>query len=277
VCKTETGKEKESTNICHLSDFDLYTPTAKQKKILKAPKKICFATKSQQKAAMFLEGQNFAHFFCSSSKAEADSLYKALHSWRSWYLVHVLGEGEKKPTEPRMFSMDIERRPGTAQSTDTVPYQLGSFKPLLDFSDLAFGADSETKGNGHQRVSSDLSSGNLKRLPRNQGAPPSSFPKLTAPGTVESNARDDVENQPFTGTGLLARSASRRTQGGQHSGRGVTGVKGKPLVDLSGNSEFAEGSLLRKLEAWSVQNGEVEHKIDREKRVETNIKVGEGA
>ena len=273
--KNESGKE--SSNICHLSDFDLYTPTAKQKKRLRTPKKICFAVKSQQKAAMFLEGQNFAHIFCSNQKDEADRWYKALHSWRSWYLVNILGEGQKKPPEAKVSPLDMDRRPGTAQSHETVPYQLGSFKPLLDFTDLGFSAKDEPREIKHNRQRSlEILCGSPNRPPRNQGPPPSSFSRRPLLESTEPNAAEDDERQPFTNTGLLARSASRRTQGGQASGRGVVGPRGKPLIDLSADSEFADGSLLRKLEAIKIQNGEGEPRIDREKRVEANVKVGEG-
>jgi hypothetical protein len=275
ISKNENGKE--STNICHLSDFDVYMPTAKEKKKLRTPKKICFAVKSQQKAAMFLKGENFAHFFCSNQKETADQLYRALHMWRTWYLVNVLGEGEKRRPDPRAFSLDIERRPGTAQSAETIPYRLGSFKPLLDFGGLTFGAEKGSKetGNGG-RGSLDIQSSSPNRLPRTHAMAPSSFPKRIVLDALGHDPRGDDENQPFTGSGLLARNASRRTQGGRGSGRGVIGAKGKTLVDLSSESEFANGSLLRKLEAWSVQNGEIEPKIDREKRVEASVRVGEG-
>jgi hypothetical protein len=259
ISKQENGKE--STNICHLSDFDVYTPTSKQKKILRTPKKIAFAVKSQQKAAMFLEGQNFAHFFSSNQKEEMDKWYKALHSWRSWYLVNILGEGQKKAPQPRMLSLDLQR-PSTSHSQESIPYQLGSFKPLLDLSDLGLGNNDRTG-----RPSLDQSRP-TPRQPRGQGLPPSSFPQQRFP------SHDD--DQPFTGTGLLARNASRRTQGGSNTGRGVSGVKGKPLIDLGAQSEFADGSLLRKLEVWNVQNGDAEPKIDREKRNEANVRVGEG-
>lgn len=269
VSKQESGKE--STNICHLSDFDVYTPTTKQKKILKTPKKIAFAVKSQQKAAMFLEGQNFAHFFSSNQKEDMDRWYKALHSWRSWYLVNILGEGQKKAPQPQMLSLDIQRRPSTSHSQETVPYQLGSFKPLLDLGDLRFGSDER-----NDRPSLDIQSRAPQRLPRSQAMPPSSFPQQLFPGAADSTGRGEDDNQPFTGTGLLARNASRRTQGGSGTGRSVAGVKGKPLVNLAAESEFADGSLLQKLEAWNVQNGDAEPKIDREKRVEASVRVGEG-
>ena len=275
VSKHEDGKE--STNICHLSDFDLYTPTAKQKKKLRTPKKICFAAKSQQKAAMFLEGQNFAHFFCSNHKETVDKWYKALHSWRSWYLVNVLGEGQKKPPRPRRLSFEFGKRPSTARSRDTVPYQLGSFKPLMDPSNTDFGSNQGPRESDQVgRRGPDIHPGSPQRLPRHLGGPPSAFPKRLIVDAMEQNPREEEENQAFTGSGLLARSASRRTQGGHGTGRGIAAPKGKPMVDLSAESEFADGSLLRRLEALAELNGEADPIIDREKRVEANLKVGEG-
>ena len=275
VSKHEDGKE--STNICHLSDFDLYTPTAKQKKKLRTPKKICFAAKSQQKAAMFLEGQNFAHFFCSNHKETVDKWYKALHSWRSWYLVNVLGEGQKKPPHPRRLSFDFGKRPSTARSRDTVPYQLGSFKPLMDPSNTNFGSNQGLRESDQVgRRGPDIHPGSPQRLTRHLGGPPSAFPKRLIVDAMEQNPREEEENQAFTGSGLLARSASRRTQGGHGTGRGIAAPKGKPMVDLSAESEFADGSLLRRLEAFAELNGEADPIIDREKRVEANLKVGEG-
>lgn len=88
-------KEGEpETALCHLSDFDIYTPTRHQKKRLKSPKKICYAIKSQQKSSMFLSGQNFIHFFATSDKTVAENFYRAVWSWRSWYLVNVLGKSQ---------------------------------------------------------------------------------------------------------------------------------------------------------------------------------------
>ena len=84
----------ETTNICHLSDFDIYIPTPRQiSKQIKPPRKVCFAVKSQQKSSMFISTENFVHFFSTSDKALASAWYKAVQEWRSWYLVNVMGEG----------------------------------------------------------------------------------------------------------------------------------------------------------------------------------------
>ena len=91
VAKREGG---DTANICHMSDFDIYIPTARQSaKRIKPPRKLCFAVKSQQKSSMFLSTANFVHFFSTSDKTLAATWYKAVLEWRSWYLVNVMGEG----------------------------------------------------------------------------------------------------------------------------------------------------------------------------------------
>ena len=272
ISKHKNAADKECMNICHLSDFDVYTPTRKQTSKFKTPKKICFAVKSQQKSAMFLEGQNFAHFFGTNHKDVADCWYQALHSWRSWYLVNVLGEGSKKAPVQTKVSVDVGR-PSTSLSAETVPYQLGSFRPLLDFSELRMHTDGAGVHDGVGKRSLGIKSTSPKRTPRT-GEPPSSLPQRFALASTESDAVDG--EVAFTGRGLLSRSGTTKTQGGRGTGRGVAGQQGKPLVDLNLQSEFADGSLLRKLEVSTVQNGDTGLKVDRQKRVEANMKVGEG-
>ena len=84
-------------------------------------------------------------------------------------------------------------------------------------------------------------------------------------------------NEPFVEGGLLARTSSRRAQGGIGTGHGVkTGdrnVVGKPMIDLQMKSQFAEGSLLRQVEAHTGGDGPV---IDRKKRHEEKVRIGEG-
>ncbi|OJD22767.1 hypothetical protein ACJ73_05879 [Blastomyces percursus] len=135
VAKKQGG---ESTNICHLSDFDIYSPTSREiAKKVKAPERICFAVKSQQKSIMFLTTENFVHYFATNDEQIGLGWYKAVQQWRSWYLVNVLGEGDKKEKEsigsnaksPRSGAQKTRSRQGSDAS---IPYQLGTFKPLLD-------------------------------------------------------------------------------------------------------------------------------------------------
>ena len=133
------NKPDEQVNICHLSDFDIYTPTQeKVRKKIKPPKKICFAIKSQQKTSMFESTQNFVHFFCTNDRPTADGFYAAVQEWRSWYLVNVMGEGTKpqslekqKAEEVRSGSDGVGKNHRTGNSYDS-RYQLGSFRPLID-------------------------------------------------------------------------------------------------------------------------------------------------
>lgn len=90
----------ETSNICHLSDFDIYIPTARQMaKKIRPPKRICFAVKSQQKSNMFMSTVNFVHFFSSNDKKVAKALYTAVQEWRSWYLVNMMGKGVEQPSQ----------------------------------------------------------------------------------------------------------------------------------------------------------------------------------
>jgi transposase len=274
--KNENGID--STNICHVSDFDLYTPTTKQLKKLKPPRKLCYALKSQEKSAVFLDGANFVHFFCTKDKVVADRWYHAVHAWRSWYLVNMLGEGQRQPTETNL-EPQLSHRPGTSGSKESMPYVLGSFKPLLDFGSLR--RPSQSHGQRPlidfvpARPSFDEIPTHSKFPTKPSAAPPTAFPKkFMVEPAINGNGID--EEGPFTGTGLLARSASRRTQGGSRAGHGVAGADGKPLVDLAPTSEFTDGSLLRRMETIAARQGAFEPRIDREKRREVDIAVGEG-
>ncbi len=271
----------DSTNICHISDFDLYAPTARQLKKLKPPKKLCYALKSQEKSAMFLSGANFVHFFSTKDKEIADKWYHAVHTWRSWYLVNVLGEGQNRPAEPG-YGQHLDNRPGTSNSKETLPYVLGSFKSLVDFSSgLEAGRSSQPDVQRPlidfvpARPSVDEFSFGPNFAFKSLAAPPTAFPRnLMADTTAHVNGNDT--DHAFTGTGLLGRSASRRTQGGSRTGHGVAGADGKPLVDLEPASDFTDGSLLRRMETVAARNGAFQPKIDRQKRKEVDVAVGEG-
>ena len=139
TCQKDLDKPRDQFNVCHLSDYDIYTPTQeKMKKKIKPPKKICLAIKSQQKSSMFESTENFVHFFCSNDRRTTDEFYNAVQSWRSWYLVNIMGEA-KKPQSPDTYA---EKDGGISTSftahghkkmdSTASHYQLGSFKPLMD-------------------------------------------------------------------------------------------------------------------------------------------------
>jgi hypothetical protein len=126
-------KPQHQENICHLDDFDIYTPTQeKLKKKVKPPKKICYAIKSQQKTSIFESTQNFVHFFCTNNRQTADDFYSAVQGWRSWYLVNVMGEGRRPKQVDSEKSSHGTAKGHRQQESSSSQYQLGSFKPLID-------------------------------------------------------------------------------------------------------------------------------------------------
>jgi hypothetical protein len=217
----------EKTNICHLSDFDIYAPTPRQlSKKIKPPKKICFAVKSQQKSSMFLSGANFVHFFSTSDKKLAASWYKAVQGWRSWYLVNVMGEGQKRSKKangtPQLDGLAFLSSPEGRQqsghqrsiSADSTPYQLGSFMPLLDL-----GQFSQPSSSIPQRTNSIAKTNRTRSSStREHKYPPTSFPnkllKETSPGRgpnlVQGASPRDIEEATFAPGGLLGRTYSQR-------------------------------------------------------------------
>ncbi|KAK4897402.1 hypothetical protein LTR27_004922 [Elasticomyces elasticus] len=154
VVLKDPSKPKEADSICHLSDFDIYTPTQeKARKKIKPPKKHCFAVKSQQKSIMFETTQNFVHFFCTNDRQTADDFYAAIQGWRSWYLVNVMDEG-KKPKVPVVARRSIDHEAGArhnahkpGESFDS-HYQLGSFRPLVDFNEFGDRPSTAKSANG---------------------------------------------------------------------------------------------------------------------------------
>ena len=239
----------ESKNICHMSDFDVYFPTDRQAKRLKPPKRHCFAIKSQQKSAMFLNTGNFVHFFATKDRDVANAWYKAVQGWRSWYLVHEMGLGDKQPatqsaaltsSHSRTESIDKPlRHPKVSKST--MFSGLDAFTPLAPLcgflgqdEPLAHAADSAQPTTSSTPPRPLLSSA-LRPIPSsppkafsNRGGPPVSYPKKLVKehkaGSSSTGPRDRSESkssivqgpppsnaeQPFAATGLLGRTYSQR-------------------------------------------------------------------
>ncbi|KAH6703249.1 hypothetical protein BKA61DRAFT_194907 [Leptodontidium sp. MPI-SDFR-AT-0119] len=202
--------DKDVLSICHLSDFDIYTPTPQQtRKVLKPPKKHCYAVKSQQKTTMFLSTENFVHFFSSDDLSLAEKFYDAVQSWRSWYLVNKMGEGKK--TEGKKVMEIVDRRPGTRGghavkvSVDENPYTIGSFQPLMDLNRFNTGEveyDSEEENMPRQIPFHLRNSVSLSPLP-------STRESRRHPPPVAYKLPPEAEDE-FASSGLLGRTYSQR-------------------------------------------------------------------
>lgn len=236
MSKSETSKDRE--NICHLSDFDVYTPTERKIAKVRPPKKVCYAVKSQQKSNIYVDETRYVHFFCTNDRAIAARFYKALQGWRSWYLKHVLGEGQKKTevAKPKannglMHNTNFSA-PGNLDSSHTrgasvgSHYQLGTFSPLLELDFNQFGKESreETYKLGSFPDDAPLGKLDTKAMHRRnmstraKGPPPLSYnldasPPEPAPQTHSrrhSMAGSVSENETFAANGLLGRTYTKR-------------------------------------------------------------------
>ncbi|KAF2166364.1 hypothetical protein M409DRAFT_66806 [Zasmidium cellare ATCC 36951] len=246
VCQKDPDKPKDTVNVCHLSDFDIYTPTQeKLKKKIKPPKKYCCAIKSQQKTSLFEATENFVHFFSTADRQTSDDFYNAVQAWRSYYLVNVLGAGKKEKAKPVVSSNEPRDR---STSNDQIKahrpqesmeshYQLGSFKPLMDMGQFDRGATSQAVDNSRPESSGgfaksanqfdvNVSPERRTSTRRKQAPPPLSLnnrvqlaedeplANLNRSGSVNkrrsSTEQKRPEAQDFKDSGLLGRKYSQR-------------------------------------------------------------------
>lgn len=203
--------DKDAQSLCHLSDFDIYTPTPQQlRKTLRPPKKHCYAIKSQQRTTMFESTTNFVHFFCTDMEETAEIWYNAVQRWRSWYLVNKMGEGKKAIKTKKV---ELVKRPTTRSgpghrvkvSVDEDPYTIGSFKPLLD-------VDRFTKPEPEPEYDSEDENRPLQ-IPfhlRNGMPNPPREERSRYPPAVSYRLPPEAEDQEFAASGLLGRTYSQR-------------------------------------------------------------------
>ncbi|KAI1117366.1 hypothetical protein F5Y14DRAFT_381065 [Nemania sp. NC0429] len=147
------ASDKDTASLCHLSDYDIYTPTESQmRKHIKPPKRFCFAIKSQHKTTMFLNTENYVQYFSTDDPQAAREFKQKVHDWRSWYLVDRRPEiRTKQPgSAARTEEISLPQSPPTKHvpkkagsmasadghrlrvSVDESPYAIGQFEPLLD-------------------------------------------------------------------------------------------------------------------------------------------------
>ncbi|KAI1455236.1 hypothetical protein F4805DRAFT_286433 [Annulohypoxylon moriforme] len=147
--------DKDSTGLCHLSDYDIYTPTESQmRRNIKPPKRYCFAVKSQQKTTVFMNTENYVQYFSTEDPKIAAQFREKVQGWRSWYLVDrrpvapkasrkiSIRKTDDKP--PQITLPAINHPPKKSEnvasmnghrlrvSVDETPYSIGKFEPLLD-------------------------------------------------------------------------------------------------------------------------------------------------
>lgn len=206
---------KDATNICHLSDFDIYSPSARSSaKEIKPPKKICLAIKSQQKSSMFLSTDNFVHFFSTNDRAVADKWHEAVQSWRSWYLVNKVGAANPvKPVD------EVDRKASLVQSaTRMIPQRDASSDKPRSLNRQNSEPEPTRRSVEHTRKESVP----RRKTTREHRPPPSSFPKTLAIDTNTSQHQtrtrqdwspsEDPSDGVFNSSSLLGRTYTQRQQ-----------------------------------------------------------------
>ncbi|KAI4277929.1 MAG: hypothetical protein LQ337_001412 [Flavoplaca oasis] len=209
VAKSNGG---EFSNICHLSDFDIYIPTIREvTKKIRPPKRICFAVKSQQKSNMFVSTVNFVHFFASNDKHIAMSLYTAVQGWRSWYLINKMGKGLPKHVQPnvdsqRQATTTVDVGPGLGHLTRS---PLRTIEAQRDYSNPSRPTPEETRRPAMQKAQHPISQdvhpayrNDAQNDHNEQQGPPLTLMK---PNSTRAPPKD-----PFTEGGLLGRTYTKR-------------------------------------------------------------------
>lgn len=205
--------DKDSSSLCHLTDFDIYSLTPQQiRKTLKPPKKHSYAIKSLQKTAMFLNTENFVHFFSTDDVALSEKWYTAVQKWRSWYLVNKKGEGKTNNQGKKVTELSAELRPGTRGgpthtvkvSVDENPYMIGSFAPLMNLDRFGSGDDHDSdEENRPRQIPFHLrNSVSLSPLPSKRES-------KRHPPPVSYRLPPEAEEE-FSSSGLLGRTYSQR-------------------------------------------------------------------
>ncbi|KAL7945639.1 hypothetical protein V8C42DRAFT_62135 [Trichoderma barbatum] len=234
------ASDKDSTSLCHLSDFDIYKPKESEvKRHLKPPKKICYAIKSQQKTVVFPNGENFVHFFCTDDAAVAQRFFTQVHAWRSWYIVNKITHSRPIERSPPLdLSIESIRMPIIPEKSPRVSSGLtlstGSF---IDESDFTKAIEESTR---KLALEAQLN----KNKPRGRKA---------SSASVAPSVKADKET--FSPTGLLGEGYEKRKEEAATAGETTTDSKGAILQKIEG--PFIEGpSLLNSINLSSPKSPE---------------------
>jgi len=282
---------KDSANVCHLSDFDIYSPTQRKVAKVRPPKKYCYAIKSQQKSSMFMDESRFVHFVCSNDKSVASKFYHAVQGWRSWYLKNVMGEGQKKPKPtvalPGNFASEMAGRAGNGigshsrQTSVDSHYQLGSFMPLLDLDQFTKPSSARNSLNLDDSPLTKLDTKTMhmrKMSTRVNKHPPLSYNMGTVtketPGRLNSlthSTSSQSEGDAFAPTGLLGRTYSQRQRAAQEREKQQPSgpfIEGPSLLNHVGQSFGDDTGIGRKASVRSHRRTS----SDIQRNVSTRVK-----
>jgi hypothetical protein len=296
VVVSKNEGSKDHTNVCHLSDFDIYSPTQRKlAKSVKPPKKHCYAVKSQQKSSMFMDESNFVHFFCTNDRNTASLLYNSIQGWRSWYLKNVMGEGQKKskPSLPMTTSADADSKRGghgTAQHNRHASveshYQLGTFSPLLDLDRLLSDPKPEDRNRAsfHEDGRVDTKAMHMRKMStRNKAHPPLSYNLNTISkdnssqeshrlnSLTQSTSSQSAEGETFAPSGLLGRAYSDRQRVAQEREK-ETGpfTEGPSLLSKIPSASIPEASSIGR--KASVRSSHHRSSSDIQRSISTRAK-----
>ncbi|CAK7271636.1 hypothetical protein SEPCBS57363_004725 [Sporothrix epigloea] len=203
-------------SLCHLSDYDIYTPTeAQMRKHLRPPKAHCFALKSQQRTTVFLNTENYVHFISTDEPSIALLFYNRVFAWRSWYLVNrqlALPRTTKAnalppvsmqtpsypPSSSATVHKQIPRRSLSKSSAGTTPRsdsarisKTGSLFGGIGDSDLTLDFDRRDPS----KPATVMSGTSSRTLSLRANAQSSTF----APGGLLGNGYDDRKRTEFSG------------------------------------------------------------------------------
>ncbi|KAG6008066.1 hypothetical protein E4U21_005079 [Claviceps maximensis] len=206
--------DKDCSVLCHLTDFDIYTPKESEvRRHLRPPKKFCYAIKSQQKTVVFPNGENFVHFFSTEDAQQATLFYEKVQGWRSWYMVNRMVDLGKKKNKPSQPMLDVgKNNMNTRNGNDNI----SSPKKNSAVINNGHRADGKVLSRADEAAAETLMDVNEFRISKividetqtQQGTPAS--PKSPAQGKHNAFANED-ESEFFVG-GLLGDAYEKRKQ-----------------------------------------------------------------
>ncbi|KAI0599155.1 hypothetical protein F4775DRAFT_600283 [Biscogniauxia sp. FL1348] len=265
--------DKDTANLCRLSDYDIYTPTDSQmRRHLKPPKRYAFAVRSQQKTTVFMNTENYVHYFSTEDPKVAAQFKEKVQAWRSWYLLDRRPEARRtqkvsvpktdetvpqttpvKPTPKRSATVDGHK---FRASVDESPYPIGQFEPLIDMKRFdkplsQFGAPAVADTSTMPKASTTSHSGR----PSREGKPNLNL-NMKLIDTIKS-----ANEEAFTGGGLLGEGYEERKQAQAEADR--TGGRSRDAAFTDGpsllNKQSAPASPVQKPESPSWFPSAIEH------------------